>query len=241
MLEYQSISARSSEDAPGSCPQGSSRDTCPPPRASPGTAPMQGSAPNIPELSPRCSHRSTQGPQSSLHSIDLAFSLAPGPRPEIGQENLKGPQLRALTSGTVRAETEAATRKAPTFRREEAAPLTVPAVATAAAAPHAQRQQERHQAQLRRQHPRRLSRHRAAAAAAAAAAYRPRRPRLRVSAGARGSPRCSCWVRFRRRRRPHPLPLPPLPSAAPLARRQATAALTGADPERLRRSPRDGP
>lgn len=52
------------------------------------------------------------GPQSSLYSIDRPFfSLAPGPRPEVGLENLLGPRLRALTSRTVRAEAEAATRK----------------------------------------------------------------------------------------------------------------------------------
>lgn len=83
----------------------------PVPPPSPATAPTSCLAPSIPEPSLRCSHPSTQGPQSSLYSIDLSFSLAPGPRPEVGLENPLGPQLRALTSRTVRAETEAATRK----------------------------------------------------------------------------------------------------------------------------------
>lgn len=123
------------------------------------------------------------------------------------------------------------TSPAPTFRGEEAAPPAAPAAA-AAAAPHAQHQQERYPAQPPSHHPRR--RRRLRAAAAAASAYCPRR--LSPSGVRRASGRLA-------------LPLCALrapPRSASGARRRAAsspsaAALTGADPEQLRRSPQDGP
>lgn len=101
---------------------------------------------------------------------------------------------------------------APTFGREEAAPPAAPA----AAAPHAQRQQQRHPAQPRGPHPRR------------------RCPRAVLAAGARRAAAALLCLRVALRAPPRSAS-----AAALLARRRQP--LTGAGPERLRRSPRDGP
>lgn len=232
------------------------------------SAPCQRPAPAAPGPEPATRplhpHCDAESPQSCPDSPDLAFPWVPRICPGVGPASAGGISLvqgagRSLWSSQAHGGREAAAREgvqiqrgprrlhpqarpasllgdgetspAPTFRGEEAAPPAAPAAA--AAAPHAQHQQERYPAQPPSHHPRRRRRLRAAAATAAAA-YCPRR--LSPSGVRRASGRLV-------------LPLCALrapPRSASGARRRAAsspsaAALTGADPEQLRRSPQDGP